>query len=141
MIDFFFWYSPALALHRANRGGHANRLSRLVIKLHQRGVLQTRYSVHDLRQTHAVPTYKATHEVYRVQKALGHANVAVTEKYLKCLETVRVGCRPVWTSEGGSPKKSSILFPGHHQNDVHPFVACRLAGRKSNCSKPELRQS
>jgi len=63
----------------------ADRFRRLVIKLHGAGKLQARYSVHDLRHAFAVRLYEATHDVYHVEKALGHANVAVTETYLRSL--------------------------------------------------------
>jgi hypothetical protein len=32
-----------------------------------------------------VRLHEATHDVYQVEKALGHANVAVTEGYLRSL--------------------------------------------------------
>ncbi len=54
-------------------------------KLHAAGKLQARYSVHDLRHAFAVRLYEATHDVYQVEKALGHANVAVTEAYLRSI--------------------------------------------------------
>jgi site-specific recombinase XerD len=37
------------------------------------------------RQAFAVALYKKTRDVYAVEKALGHANVAVTEGYLRSL--------------------------------------------------------
>jgi site-specific recombinase XerD len=49
------------------------------------GNLQARYSVHDLRHAFAVRLYESTHDVYQVEKALGHATVAVTETYLRSL--------------------------------------------------------
>lgn len=54
----------------------------LARKLHAAGEIRARYSVHDLRHAFAVRLYQATHDVYQVEKALGHANVAVTETYL-----------------------------------------------------------
>jgi hypothetical protein len=63
----------------------ADRFRRLAIKLHRAGKLQARYSVHDLRHAFAVRLYLATHDVYQVEQALGHANVAVTETYLRSL--------------------------------------------------------
>lgn len=63
----------------------ADRFRRLAIKLHEAGKLQARYSVHDLRHAFAVRLYEATRDVYQVEKALGHANVAVTENYLRSL--------------------------------------------------------
>ncbi len=63
----------------------ADRFRRLAIKLHGAGKLQARYSVHDVRHAFAVRLYEATHDVYQVEKALGHATVAVTETYLRSL--------------------------------------------------------
>jgi integrase len=54
--------------------------------LHATGQLKARYSVHDLRHACAVRIYEATHDVYQVEKALGHASIAVTESYLRSLE-------------------------------------------------------
>ena len=54
-------------------------------KLVAEGRIRERYSVHDLRHAFAVRVYGATHDVYQVEKALGHANVAVTETYLRSL--------------------------------------------------------
>ena len=68
-------------IDRASRG-----VRRLVIKLRGAGKLQSRYSVHDLRHAFAVRLYEATHDVYKVEKALVHATRAVTETYLRSLE-------------------------------------------------------
>lgn len=57
----------------------------LAKKHHAAGRLRERYSVHDLRHAFAVRLYEATHDVYRVERALGHATVAVTEIYLRSL--------------------------------------------------------
>jgi len=54
-------------------------------KLLAEGRIRARYSVHDLRHAFAVRLYKATRDVYQVEKALGHANVSVTETYLRSL--------------------------------------------------------
>jgi site-specific recombinase XerD len=61
------------------------RLVYLVAKLHKEGKLKESYSAHDLRHSYAVRLYQATHDVYRVEKALGHSSVAVTEGYLRSL--------------------------------------------------------
>jgi site-specific recombinase XerD len=61
------------------------RFAYLVSKLHADGKLRERYSVHDLRHAFAVRFYESTHDVYQVEKALGHANVSVTEGYLRSL--------------------------------------------------------
>jgi site-specific recombinase XerD len=57
----------------------------LTKKLHTAGKIAAHYSCHDLRHAFAVRLYDATHDVYQVEKALGHANVAVTETYLRSL--------------------------------------------------------
>jgi site-specific recombinase XerD len=57
----------------------------LVRKLHAEGKLRERYSVYDLHHAFAVRLYEATRDVYQVEKALGHANIAVTETYLRSL--------------------------------------------------------
>ena len=61
------------------------RFAYLVKKLHAAGKLQALYSVHDLRHAFAVRVYESTHDVYQVEKALGHANVGVTETYLRSI--------------------------------------------------------
>lgn len=60
----------------------------LTKKLHAAGQIAARYSCHDLRHAYAVRVYQATHDVYATEKALGHANVAVTEGYLRSLGVV-----------------------------------------------------
>jgi site-specific recombinase XerD len=63
----------------------ADRFRYLSKRLKEAGKIQERYSVHDLRHAFAVKRYQQTHDVYAVEKALGHANVAVTEHYLRSL--------------------------------------------------------
>ena len=43
------------------------------------------YSVHDLRHAFAVRFYAAAHDIYATEKALGHANLSVTETYLRSI--------------------------------------------------------
>ena len=57
----------------------------LTKKLHAEKKIEARYLGHDLRHAFAVRIYEATHDVYQVEKALGHANVGVTETYLRSL--------------------------------------------------------
>ena len=54
-------------------------------KLVGEGRIRARYSVHDLRHAFAVRFYQVTRDVYAVEKALGHANVNVTEGYLRSI--------------------------------------------------------
>ena len=57
----------------------------LTKKLHEAGKLEAAYSVHDLRHAFAVKLYIETKDIYQVSKALGHASVSVTERYLRSL--------------------------------------------------------
>jgi integrase len=57
----------------------------LAERLHVAGKLRETYSLHDLRPSFAVRLYKKNRDVYRVEKALGHATIAVTETYLQSL--------------------------------------------------------
>jgi len=68
------------AVHQIEGG-----LCYLTKKLHATGQISARYSCHDLRHAFAVRIYKATHDVYQVEKALGHVGVRVTEAYLRSL--------------------------------------------------------
>ena len=62
-----------------------DRFRYLVRILHKAGKIEALYSVHDLRHAFAVRLYESTKDVYQVEKALGHANVSVTELYLRSL--------------------------------------------------------
>jgi integrase len=62
------------------------RLSYLVEQLHKAGKLAARYSCHDLRHGFAVRIYRTTRDIYAVSRALGHANIGVTETYLSSLK-------------------------------------------------------
>ena len=63
----------------------AERVREITEKMHGEGRLKAAYSAHDLRHAFAVRLYRETHDVYAVCVALGHANVSVTEKYLRAL--------------------------------------------------------
>ena len=62
-----------------------DRFRYLTKKLRASGQIASRYSCHDLRHFFAIQIYESTHDVYQVEKALGHANVGVTENYLRSL--------------------------------------------------------
>lgn len=66
-------------------GSIAKAFEYLARKLREAGRIRARYSVHDLRHAFAVRLYQETHDVYQVEKALGHANVGVTEGYLRSI--------------------------------------------------------
>jgi site-specific recombinase XerD len=66
-------------------GGIADRFRYLTKRLHEAGEIAARYSVHDLRHAFAVRRYQDGRDIYAVSKALGHAGVSVTERYLRSL--------------------------------------------------------
>lgn len=57
----------------------------LIRRLHGEGKLKARYSVHDLRHAFATRLYLETRDIYRVSRALHHATVDVTARYLRSL--------------------------------------------------------
>jgi len=59
-----------------------------VKRLEKEDRVQNSYSVHDLRHAFAIKVYKEGHDIYRVSKLLGHANIQVTETYLRGLGEV-----------------------------------------------------
>ncbi len=66
-------------------GGIADRFRYLTKRLHEAGEIAARYSVHDLRHAFAVRRYQDGKDIYTMSKALGHAGVSVTERYLRSL--------------------------------------------------------
>ena len=54
----------------------------LTKKLVEGGAIAARYSVHDLRHFYSARLYRATQDIYAVSRALSHASVSVTERYL-----------------------------------------------------------
>jgi site-specific recombinase XerD len=63
----------------------AERVREIAEKMHAEGKLKASYSAHDLRHSFAVQLYEETRDVYAVKTALSHANVTVTETYLRSL--------------------------------------------------------
>ena len=57
----------------------------LIKRLHGEGKLKALYSVHDLRHAFAKRLYLESRDIYRVSRALYHATVDVTAKYLRSL--------------------------------------------------------
>lgn len=60
----------------------------IVRQLYAEGRIRARYSVHDLRHAFACREYLKDRDIYRVSKALGHAGVSVTERYLRSLNVL-----------------------------------------------------
>jgi site-specific recombinase XerD len=63
----------------------ADRVRLITTKLYRDRKVAAVYSVHDLRHAFAVRLHRQTKDIYAVKNALGHANVAVTEAYLRSL--------------------------------------------------------
>ena len=56
-----------------------------VEKMYLVGKIKAPYSAHDFRHYFAATEYQKDHDIYRVSKLLNHANIAVTETYLKSI--------------------------------------------------------
>jgi site-specific recombinase XerD len=61
------------------------RIARATEKLFKAGKVKAAYSCHDLRHFYAITEYRKDNDLYRVQKLLGHASIAITARYLKGL--------------------------------------------------------
>ncbi len=59
-----------------------------VEKMYLAGKIKAPYSAHDFRHFFAVSEYKKDCDIYRVSKLLNHANIAITEQYLKGLNVI-----------------------------------------------------
>lgn len=57
-------------------------------KLYRSGKIKAPYSAHDFRHYFAATEYQKDHDIYRVSKLLNHANIAVTETYLKSISVI-----------------------------------------------------
>jgi site-specific recombinase XerD len=74
---------------RQGTANNANALERRINnhmgKLYHAGKINAPYSAHDLRHYFAIDQYKKKKDIYRVSMLLGHANIAITQIYLKSL--------------------------------------------------------
>ena len=59
-----------------------------VKKMYLVGKIKAPYSAHDFRHYFAAIEYQKDHDIYRVSKLLNHANIAVTETYLKSINVI-----------------------------------------------------
>ncbi|HIW37341.1 MAG TPA: site-specific integrase [Candidatus Treponema faecavium] len=57
-------------------------------KMYRAGAIKAPYSAHDFRHYYAAQEYAADHDIYRVSKLLNHANIAITETYLKSIHVL-----------------------------------------------------
>lgn len=56
--------------------------------LYEEGSINYNYSVHSLRHYFAIHLYKDTKDIYLVKDRLHHANISITETYLRSLEMI-----------------------------------------------------
>lgn len=61
------------------------RINYHIGKLHHAGKIGAAYSCHDFRHYFAIQEYKKDKDIVRVSKLLNHANVSITQNYLRCL--------------------------------------------------------
>jgi len=54
-------------------------------KMYQAGKISAAYSCHDFRHYFAVTHYRKNRDIYAIQKALNHASIAITERYLRSI--------------------------------------------------------
>jgi len=62
------------------------RINRKVGELYKSGKIRASYSCHDFRHYFAVQEYKKNKDIYRLSMLLNHANIAITQTYLKSLD-------------------------------------------------------
>jgi len=61
------------------------RINYHIGKLHKAGKIGAAYSCHDFRHYFAVQEYKKDKDIFRLSKLLNHANVSITQNYLRGL--------------------------------------------------------
>jgi site-specific recombinase XerC len=61
------------------------RINYRIGKLFKAGAIAAPYSCHDLRHYYAVQEYKKDRDIVRVSKLLNHANISITQNYLRSL--------------------------------------------------------
>jgi site-specific recombinase XerD len=66
--------------------GIESRVNKQMRELHQNGKIMAAFSCHDFRHFFAVREYEANKDLFRLSKLLNHANVSVTQAYLKSLD-------------------------------------------------------
>jgi integrase len=61
------------------------RINYHIGKLYQAGKIKAAYSCHDFRHLFAVTEYRKDRDILRVSRLLNHANIAITQKYLRSI--------------------------------------------------------
>jgi len=68
-----------------NANAIERRINYHIGKLYKAGKIGAAYSCHDFRHYFAVQEYKKDKDIVRVSKLLNHANVSITQNYLRGL--------------------------------------------------------
>jgi integrase len=69
-----------------NADAIGQRVNYYIRKLYRAGTIKARYSCHDFRHFFAVTEYERDKDIFRVSKLLNHANIAITQNYLRSLK-------------------------------------------------------
>jgi len=68
-----------------NANAIERRINYHIGKLRKAGKIAAAYSCHDFRHYFAINEYKKDRDIVRVSKLLNHANVSITQNYLRGL--------------------------------------------------------
>jgi len=80
----FIWETRQRTKNNAN--AIEGRINYHIEKLYKAGKIGAAYSCHDFRHYFAKNEYEKDRDIYRLSKLLNHANVAITQTYLKSLD-------------------------------------------------------
>jgi integrase len=65
-----------------------NQIQYRITRLCNKGIIQTRFSPHDLRHVKAINEYKKSHDIIKVKQLLNHASISMTDIYLRGLGVI-----------------------------------------------------
>ena len=82
----FAWKTRLKKRTTMNASAIQGRINKHLQKLYKEGKVKAAFSCHDFRHFFAVQEYGKDKDIYRVSALLGHANVAITQTYLKSLK-------------------------------------------------------
>lgn len=68
-----------------NANSIERRINYHIGKLYQDGIVRAAFSCHDFRHLFAVTEYQKDRDILRVSRLLNHANIAITQKYLRSI--------------------------------------------------------
>jgi len=81
-----FIANNAELLSELNSSTIQSSFNRTINKLYDKGLINYKYSPHDLRHVFACKLYKETKDIYLVSRRLNHSSISITEAYLKGLK-------------------------------------------------------